>query len=63
VPLQAARVAYRFATSKRAQGWHENGETCPVGHYRLNAINAQGIVAGCHRIAWSEIERLAPVLA
>jgi len=63
VPLQAARVAYRFATSKRAQGWHRNGETHTVGMYHLDAINAQGIVAGCHRIAWSEIERLAPVLA
>lgn len=62
VPLHAAQVAYRFATSKRGQEWRENGETCPVGSYRLNAINAQGIVAGCHRISWEEIERLAPVL-
>lgn len=63
VPLQAARVAYRFAMSKRGQAWRENGETCEVGHYRLNAINEHGIVAGCHRIAWAELERLAPVLA
>lgn len=63
VPLRAAQVAYRFAMSKRGQEWRENGETCPVGHYRLNAINAQGIVAGCHRISWEEIERLAPVLS
>lgn len=63
VPLRAAQVAYRFITSKRGQEWRENGETCPVGHYRLNAINAQGIVAGCHRITWAEIERLAPVLS
>lgn len=63
VPLQAARVAYRFAMSKRGQAWRENGETCPVGHYRLNAINEHGIVAGCHRIAWSELERLASILA
>jgi hypothetical protein len=63
VPLQAARVAYRFITSKRGQAWRENGETCQVGNYRLNAINEQGIVAGCHRIAWAEIERLASILA
>lgn len=63
VPLRAAQVAYRFAMSKRGQEWRENGETCEVGHYRLNAINAQGIVAGCHRISWAEIERLAPVLS
>lgn len=63
VPLHAARVAYRFAMSKRGQAWRENGEVCEVGHYRLNAINEQGIVAGCHRIAWAELERLAPVLS
>ncbi len=63
VPLHAAKVAYRFAMSRRGQEWRENGETCPVGHYRLNAINAHGIVAGCHRITWAELERLAPVLA
>lgn len=63
VPLRAAQVAYRFAMSKRGQEWRENGEVCEVGHYRLNAINAQGIVAGCHRITWAELERLAPVLS
>lgn len=63
VPLRAAQVAYRFAMSKRGQDWRENGETCPVGHYRLNAINEHGIVAGCHRITWAELERLAPVLS
>lgn len=63
VPLQAARIAYRFATSKRGSAWRENGEICTVGHYRLNVINEQGIVAGCHRITWEEMERLAPVLA
>lgn len=63
VPLKAAQVAYRFAMSKRGQEWRENGETCPVGNYRINAINVQGIVAGCHRISWAELERLAPVLS
>lgn len=63
VPLRAAQVAYRFAMSKRGQEWRENGETCEVGHYRLNAINEHGIVAGCHRITWAELERLAPVLS
>lgn len=62
VPLRAARIAYCFAMSKRGQEWRENGETCPVGNYRLNAINEHGIVAGCHRITWAELERLAPVL-
>lgn len=70
VPLRAAQIAYRFALAKRAKGeWRENGnvasagEQCPVGMYRLNVINEQGIVAGCHVIKWAEIERLAPVLS
>jgi len=63
VPLHAARVAYRFATSKRGQEWRANGETCPVGNYALDSITPAGIVAGCHRISWPEIERLAPLLS
>ncbi len=63
VPLDAAKVAFRFAMRKRATGWHRNGETCPVGMYHLDAINEQGIVAGCHRISWDELTRLEPVLA
>lgn len=60
VPLESARVALRFILRKRGQDWRENGETCPVGHYRLNAINGAGIVAGCHRVTWEEIDRIAP---
>lgn len=63
VPLQAARVAYRFATGKRGQEWRANGETCPVGHYALDSITPAGIVAGCHRISWEEMERIAPLLS
>jgi len=61
VPLHDAREAYRFARTHK--NWHRNGETCPVGPYQLDAINEHGIVAGCHRITWAEVERLAPVLA
>lgn len=63
VQLDEARLAFRFAQKHRATGWHRNGSTFAVGNYQLDAINAQGIVAGCHRISWKEIERLAPVLA
>jgi len=58
VPIEDAEKAYRFAKLKKS-GWHKNGETCPVGSYELDAINEAGIVAGCHRIAWDEIERFA----
>ena len=26
---------------------------------QLDAINSEGVVAGCHRVSWSEIERVA----
>lgn len=63
VPLDAAKVAFRFALKHKGQTWHRNGETCPVGEYHLDAINEHGIVAGCHRIAWAEVERLSPILS
>lgn len=62
VPLQDAERAIRFALARREKGWRENGETCPVGGYRLNSITADGVVAGCHRIAWPEVERLSALL-
>lgn len=62
VPLKDAKRAFSFALAHRETAWHQNGETCPVGNYALNAINAQGVVAGCHRISWQEIDRLSPVL-
>lgn len=59
VPLADAERAYRFASRVRAIGWHKNGETCPVGMYELDAVNAAGIVAGCHRVSWEEADRFA----
>lgn len=63
VPLEAARVAVRFVLHHRATGWHRNGSTCQVGMYQLDAINEQGVVAGCHRITWEEVERVASLLS
>ncbi len=59
VPIAEAERAYRFAMIQRARGWHRNGERFTVGHYSLDAVNEQGVVAGCHRVTWSEIERFA----
>jgi len=59
VPLAEAKLAFRFITSKRETGWHRNGETFKVGDFQLDAVNDQGVVAGCHRIGWDEIERFA----
>lgn len=62
VPLEAAKVAVRFVMKHRESGWHRNGSTCQVGMYHLDAINPQGVVAGCHRITWDEVERVATLL-
>lgn len=59
VPLSDARRTYRFAMLARAKGWHKNGETHKIGAYQLDAVNEQGVVAGCHRVTWAEIERFA----
>ena len=57
--LTDAKRALSFVLARRAKGWHRNGEQCPVGSYQLDAVNDQGVVAGCHRVDWTEIERFA----
>lgn len=59
VALDAALQAYRFARINRIKGWRRNGDTFKVGDYQLDSVNEQGIIAGCHRIDWEEIERFA----
>lgn len=63
IPANEAFKAYRFAMAKRTTGWRRNGETFSVGDFQLDAVNEQGIVAGCHRIEWNEIERFAKSMA
>lgn len=63
VPLEDARRAYRFVTSKRGRRWVANGESCKVGSYQLDSLTESEIIAGCHHITWAEIERLAPILS
>lgn len=61
VPLIHAIKAFRFVKLVRERGetWRRNGRTIRVGHYQIDAIDAGGFTAGCHRINWGEIERLA----
>lgn len=60
VPLDDARLLYRFTLPLRSIGWtSESGETFDVGGFPLNRVNEHGIVVGCHRIAWDEVDRLA----
>lgn len=66
VPLADAQRTFDFVVRKRLDvtrarlcEWNANGETHSVGMYALNKVNGFGIVAGCHRITWEEIERFA----
>lgn len=59
IPLSEAERTFRFVIKMRERGWRRNGDTFQVGDYHLDAVNEQGVVAGCHRIAWDEIERFA----
>lgn len=62
VPVKDAKRALRFVKSHRGHEWRENGETCPVGGYRVNSITPHGIVAGCHRISWDEIANVESLI-
>lgn len=62
VPLPHAIRAFRFLKHCRDTGtaWAANGRTLRVGHFRVDRVEASGdFVAGCHRIAWAEVEALA----
>lgn len=62
VPLTHAVRAFRFLKLCRDTGkeWRANGKTLPVGHFRVDMVDASGgFRAGCHRINWPEVERVA----
>lgn len=62
VPLSAAKHTYAFIMAHRSAGWKTNGETHEIGMYRLESVNAQGVVVGCHRVTWEEIDRFAALM-
>lgn len=65
VPLGHAVRAFRFVKAVRASGepWQAKGRAIRVGSFTLDSIAANGdFIAGCHRIHWPEIERLATSL-
>ena len=62
VPLSHAERAYKIALRYRArrEAFVTNGHTIPVGHYKIETIDLNGLVKiGCHKIEWAEVERLA----
>lgn len=61
-PLEHARKAFRLiaACKEKGQAWERNGHSVHLGHFNLDNVSADGdVIAGCHRIAWTEIERIA----
>ena len=62
VPLAHAVKAFRVIKRLRSKGesYERNGHTIHLGHFALDAIDPQGnVTAGCHNVAWEEIERVA----
>ena len=62
VPLDHAIKAFRVIKRLRSKGesYERNGYTIHLGHFALDAIDPQGnVTAGCHNVAWEEIERVA----
>jgi hypothetical protein len=63
VPVAHAKRALILvrAVVSRGETWETNGHTCHLGNYKLDRIEADGTLrAGCHVIARSERERVAP---
>lgn len=61
-PVEHARRGVEFVRRVRESGqeWTTNGHTFHLGVYALDKVSANGDVkAGCHNVAWEEIERLA----
>lgn len=65
-PVEDAIRVFRFIQiiRKRGECYIPNGEQSPtLGHYKIDRIAADGTVrAGCHTVAWAEIEGIALAL-
>jgi len=62
VPLEHAIKAFRIIKRlhDKGQAYERNGHTIHLGHFPLDAVDAQGnVTAGCHHVEWPEIERIA----
>jgi hypothetical protein len=65
IPISHAKRALVFVRSVKESGseFVTNGHTFHVGEYKIDRVEADGTLhAGCHVIAYSEIERIAPEL-
>lgn len=57
-----AKLALAFCRKHRHTGWRENGDQYELAGYKLNSISETGVIAGCHRVTWEEIERFANLM-
>lgn len=65
VPVSHAKRALAFVRKVKESGidWQTNGRTFHIGCYSVDRVKADGtLYAGCHVIAFDEIERIAPAL-
>ena len=64
-PVAHAIKAFTFIAARRAAGeaWEKNGHSIHLGNFTIDRITGTGdVVAGCHRVAWAEIEACARLL-
>jgi hypothetical protein len=64
-PVSHARLGLALVKRVMASGkaWHQNGEQCRLGHYRIDSIETNGTVhAGCHVVPFESIERIAAAI-
>jgi muconolactone delta-isomerase len=64
-PITHARRALALVRAVMARGemWQRNGHSCHLGHYTIDRIESDGtVLAGCHIVSWTEIERIAPAI-
>lgn len=62
VPLDHAKRAFKVVKACKDKGnsYQRNGHTVHLGHFALDSIDTNGnVTAGCHKIEWQEIERVA----
>lgn len=58
---EALRV-YRIIKALRARQKWEDNASYPIARYTINRVTPEGVIAGCHRVSWAEIERIAEEL-
>lgn len=64
-PVTHAKKAFIFIRDckENSRAWAHNGHSINLGHFSIDSIDKHGnVVAGCHKVEWQEIERVARIL-